>query len=85
VTSVAWTHAPPLGRDVAGANAILREQQRTDEANGHALTKFVLDEPHGFMSCGILAKGFAHLYCEACGEHHVVALPELTGSRGWMA
>jgi hypothetical protein len=25
------------------------------------------------MSCGILGRGFAHLLCESCGEHHVVA------------
>jgi hypothetical protein len=49
------------------------EQQWTDEANGRTLPKFVLEELHGFMSCGILAKGFAHLYCDSCGEHHVVA------------
>ena len=33
----------------------------------------MLDELHGFMSCGILGRGFAHLYCEGCGQHHVVA------------
>jgi hypothetical protein len=49
------------------------EQQWTDEANGRTLPKFVLDELRGFMSCGILARGFAHLYCARCGEHHVVA------------
>ena len=49
------------------------EQQWTDEASGRTLPKFVLDELHGFMSCGILAQGFAHLFCESCGEHHVVA------------
>jgi hypothetical protein len=49
------------------------EQQWTDEANGRTLRKFVLDELRGFMSCGILARGSAHLYCDSCGEHHVVA------------
>ena len=48
------------------------EQLWTDEASGRTLPKFVLDELHGFMACGILARGFAHLYCDACGEHHVV-------------
>jgi len=49
------------------------ERQWTDEASGRTLPKFVLDELHGYMSCGILAKGFAHLYCDTCGQHHVVA------------
>jgi hypothetical protein len=48
------------------------EQQWTDTANGRTLPKFVTDELHGFMACGILGRGFAHLYCDACGEHHVV-------------
>ena len=49
------------------------EQQWTDHADGRTLPKFVLDELHGFMACGILGRGLAHLYCEACGQHHVVA------------
>ena len=48
-------------------------QQWTDHADGRTLPKFVLDELHGFMACGILGRGLAHLYCEACGQHHVVA------------
>ncbi len=31
------------------------------------------DELHGFMSCGVLGRGFAHLYCDTCHEHHAVA------------
>jgi hypothetical protein len=49
------------------------EQQWTDEASGRALPKFVTDELHGFISCGILGRGFAHLFCKTCQEHHVVA------------
>ena len=49
------------------------EQEWTDPASGRTLPEFVLDEMHGFISCGILARGFAHLLCESCGEHHVVA------------
>jgi hypothetical protein len=49
------------------------EQQWTDAADGRTLPKFVLNELHGFMACGILGRGFAHLYCDECGEHHVVA------------
>jgi hypothetical protein len=49
------------------------EQQWSDEASGRTLPKFVTDELHGFMDCGILGRGFAHLYCDGCREHHVVA------------
>ena len=36
------------------------EQQWTDEGSGRTLPKFVTDELHGFMDCGILGRGFAH-------------------------
>jgi hypothetical protein len=49
------------------------EQEWTDQASGRTLPKFVTDELHGFMSCGILGRGFAHLYCKTCREHHAVA------------
>jgi len=49
------------------------EEQWTDEASGRTLPEFVLEELRGFLACGILARGFAHLYCDACGEHQVVA------------
>jgi hypothetical protein len=49
------------------------EQQWTDQASGRTLPKFVTDELHGFMSSGILGRGFAHLFCKTCHEHHVVA------------
>jgi hypothetical protein len=49
------------------------EQEWTDQASGRTLPKFVTDELHGYMNCGILGRGFAHLYCDACRQHHVVA------------
>ena len=49
------------------------EQRWTDEASGHTLPSFVTDELHGYMACGILGRGFAHLFCKTCHEHHVVA------------
>jgi hypothetical protein len=52
---------------------LIFEQQWTDQASGHTLPEFVLDELHGFMSCGILGRGFAHLFCKTCREHHAVA------------
>jgi len=49
------------------------EQQWTDPAEGRTLPRFVIDELRGFLDCGILARGFAHLYCDGCGERHLVA------------
>jgi len=49
------------------------EQEWSDEASGRTLPKFVTAELHGFMSCGILGRGFAHLYCKTCREHYAVA------------
>ena len=49
------------------------EEQWTDAQSGRTLPRFVLTELHGFMACGIPARGFAHLYCDDCGEHYVVA------------
>jgi hypothetical protein len=55
------------------------EQEWTDQANGRTLPKFVTDELHGFMSCGILGRGYAHLFCKTCHEHHVVAFGGSSG------
>ena len=49
------------------------EQQWTDEASGRTLPRFVIEELHEFLDCGILAQGFAHLYCDTCHEHYAVA------------
>jgi len=49
------------------------EQQWTDHASSRTLPKFVTDELHKYLDCGILARGFAHLYCDECREHHLVA------------
>jgi hypothetical protein len=49
------------------------EQQWTDEASGKTLPKFVTDELHRYLDCGILGRGFAHLYCDTCREYHAVA------------
>jgi hypothetical protein len=49
------------------------EQQWTDEAAGRTLPAFVIEELHKFLDCGILARGFAHLYCDTCHEHYAVA------------
>jgi hypothetical protein len=39
------------------------EQQWTEQASGRTLPKFVTEELHKYLDCGILARGFAHLYC----------------------
>jgi hypothetical protein len=49
------------------------EQQWTDEASGRTPPRFVTEELHKFLDCGILARGFAHLYCDTCHEHYAVA------------
>jgi hypothetical protein len=50
------------------------EQEWTDKSDGRTLPTFVTEELHKFLDCGILARGFAHLYCKTCHEHYVVAL-----------
>jgi len=37
------------------------EQEWTDQANGRTLPKFVTEELHRYLECGILGRGFAHL------------------------
>jgi hypothetical protein len=36
------------------------EHEWTDESSGRTLPKFVTDELHGFMSCGILLRPIPH-------------------------
>jgi len=48
------------------------EQEWTDKSDGRTLPSFVTEELHGFLACGILARGFAHLFCKTCHEHYVV-------------
>jgi hypothetical protein len=40
---------------------------------GATLPGFVREELEGYLDCGLLCRGFAHLKCEQCGEHRVVA------------
>jgi hypothetical protein len=49
------------------------EQEWTDKSDGHTLPSFVTDELHDFMGCGVLARGFAQLFCKTCHERYVVA------------
>jgi len=49
----------------APASPVSSRRQWTDEGSGRALPKFVTEELRGFLNCGILARGFAHLFCDA--------------------
>ena len=40
---------------------------------GAALPPFVRQELEGYLDCGLLLRGFAHLECEDCHEHVLVA------------
>ncbi len=58
---------------VMQAHLLTFEQVWTDQASGRSLPKFVTDELHGFVSCGILGRGFTHLFCKACREYQAAA------------
>ena len=49
------------------------EQEWTDKSDGRTLPSFVTDELHDFLGCGVLARGFAQLFCKTCHERYVVA------------
>ena len=52
-------------------NTLLAEvAQRTD---GGSLPGFVVAEFERYLSCGILANGFARVHCDACGKDVLVA------------
>ena len=38
-----------------------------------AIPKFVRKELEGYLDCGLLCRGFAHLKCEGCAERRLVA------------
>jgi len=44
------------------------------------LPKFVRAELDGFLGCGVLGRGFAHMQCKDCGKPHLVAFR--CGGRG---
>jgi hypothetical protein len=45
----------------------------TDTESGSCLPRHVSEELKQFLTCGILAFGFAQLHCEACRKRHLVA------------
>jgi hypothetical protein len=58
---------------------VVRENLRTLYAAaqngfaGAALPPFVRQEFEGYLDCGLLSRGFAHLECEDCHSHLLVA------------
>jgi Transposase zinc-binding domain len=57
---------------------VVRENLETlyaavDAGEGNALPAFVRKELEGYLACGLLACGFAHLKCESCGERRLVS------------
>src|SRR6185369_16798628 len=59
--------------------AFLREA--AEQADGAGLPRFVEDEFRDFLTCGILAHGFARLRCDGCGLDHL--LPFSCKGRGF--
>jgi len=67
--------------------AVVKENLETlygavdDAAVPIALPAFVRKELDGYLSCGLLCRGFAHVLCGACGERRLVAFG--CGGRGF--
>jgi hypothetical protein len=57
--------------------AVVRDNVETLYAataeSGVALPRFVRAELEGYLGCGLLCRGFAHLKCEGCSERRLVA------------
>ena len=59
--------------------AVVRDNLETlygaveDGAGPVTLPGFVRKELSGYLDCGLLCRGFAHLKCEGCGESRRVA------------
>jgi hypothetical protein len=70
--------ASVLYRVVAGQlETFLARQQERDRP----VPKFVEDEFRAFLDCGVLARGFISVYCDACGHDRLVPLSRRR--RGW--
>ena len=72
--SATWQRRRPeesaLHRVVSSAWATVRARL---EAEDRPLPRFCVREVDAFLRCGILAHGFARVWCEACGKDDVVA------------
>lgn len=47
--------------------------EHAHERSGRALPKYVVDEFHRFLACGLLEAGFVRVFCDACGHDFLVA------------
>ena len=56
-------------------------QEVADRTDGPGLPRFVKDEFREFLTCGVLAEGFARFQCEGCGLNHL--LPFSCKGRGF--
>lgn len=82
---------PPLYRprdaEHTALHAVIREHLETfvreaaERGDGSALPQFVEEEFREFLTCGILAHGFARLRCDGCGLDHL--LPFSCKGRGF--
>ena len=53
----------------------------SEEGFGTPLPKFVRAELDGYLGCGVLGRGFAHLECKGCDKPHLLAF--CCGGRGF--
>ena len=56
-------------------------QEVAERTNGSGLPRFVVDEFREFLTCGVLAEGFARFQCDGCGLNHL--LPFSCKGRGF--
>src|SRR5262245_23833489 len=49
-------------------------QEVANRTNGSGLPRFVVDEFREFLTCGVLAEGFARFQCDGCGLNHLLPL-----------
>ena len=66
--------SPSPGRSTASCRSTLAIfLARTEEDAGPGLPRFVRRELHRYLDCGILAHGFARVFCSNCGRDELVA------------
>ncbi|MCC7112027.1 MAG: transposase [Deltaproteobacteria bacterium] len=61
-----------LHRVVREHLATFLEEARARSAHGFGLPGFVEREFRDYLGCGVLARGFARVRCESCGDEHLV-------------
>ena len=49
-------------------------RETTERGEGSGLPRFVEQEFREFLTCGVLAHGFARLRCDGCGLDHLLPL-----------